>query len=44
MRELCESTGIKFASPPLADNWGNTSVNTVFDGGMLPHADETKKL
>ena len=42
MRYLCERPGSKCASITLAGNWGNSSVQVVFDGRLFPHADETR--
>ena len=40
MREQCESPGNKCAPLPLAGNWGNVSVQDVFDGSLLSYSDE----
>ena len=42
MREMCERPGSKCASIHLAGICVNASVNAVFDGSLLPHADEKK--
>ena len=43
-REMCESPGIKCASLPLYGNSVNASVNTVFYGSLVPHAEEKKHV
>ena len=42
MRELYDRPGSKLTSITLSGNWLNASVQTVFDGSLLPHADEIK--
>ena len=44
MRDICERPESKFASLPLAGNWANTTLHTVFDGSLLFNADDEKTL
>ena len=44
IRDMCEMPGNKRASLPLYGNWCNDNVHNMFDGILLPHDYETKKI